>query len=468
MNNYSQISARETKMESQEMDKRGRWGSKVVFVFAAAGSAIGLGNIWRFPMMVGLNGGAIFVLVNIVAIILIGFTVMLAAFALGRHTKKNPVGAYEAIKPRSPWKLVGYLGVFGSACILSFYGVVAGWAFGYFYKTIGGAFKGEISWQASDAIFKNFASKPLEIIFCLLVIIGLTTFVISKGLRAGIERWSRILMPILFGLIILLALRAVTLPGAETGLSFYLKPDFSKFNMTVLFFAVGQAFFSLSLGAGTMITYASYLPKSDNLVSSAGWVCFFDSLIAILAGIIIFPTLFATPGITPDKFQASGGLMFQVFPIIISKIPGGYIFGILFFFLILVAALTSTISMLEVPVAYFIDEKNWSRKKATFLVGLFCFVLGIPSGLSHGGMGIFTKLNFMKNMDLIFSNIVLAFGALVISIFVAYIWKVKNALKEISFGNPRFRIKPLWVFNIKFLAPVVIIIILIFIRTFAG
>jgi NSS family neurotransmitter:Na+ symporter len=458
----------ETKMQSQELDERGRWGSKVVFVFAAAGSAIGLGNIWRFPMMVGLNGGAIFVLVNIVAIILIGFTVMLAAFAMGRHTKKNPVGAYNAIKPRSPWKLAGYMGVFGSACILSFYGVVAGWALGYFYKTVVGTFKGNITWQSSDAIFSSFVGRPLEIIFCLFVIIGLTTFVISKGVRAGIERWSKILMPVLFGLIILLAIRAVTLPGAGTGLSFYLKPDFSKFNMTVLFFAVGQAFFSLSLGAGTMITYASYLPKNDNLVSSAGWVCFFDSLIAILAGIIIFPTLFATPGITPDKFEASGGLMFQVFPIIISKIPGGYFFGILFFFLILVAALTSTISMLEVPVAYFVDERNWSRKKAALLVGLFCFLLGLPSGLSHGGVDIFTKWNFMKNMDLLFSNIVLALGALIIAIFVGYIWKVKNALKEISFGNPRFRLKPLWVFNIKFLAPVVIIIILIFIRTFAG
>jgi len=234
----------------------------------------------------------------------------------GTPHKKNPVGAYNAIKPRSPWKLAGYIGVFGSACILSFYGVVAGWALGYFYKTIGGAFKGNITWQSSDAIFRSFTGRPLEIIFCLFVIIGLTTFVISKGVRAGIERWSKILMPVLFGLIILLAIRAVTLPGAGTGLAFYLKPDFSKFNMTVLFFAVGQAFFSLSLGAGTMITYASYLPKSDNLVSSAGWVCFFDSLIAILAGIIIFPTLFATPGITPDKFEASGGLMFQVFPII--------------------------------------------------------------------------------------------------------------------------------------------------------
>jgi len=458
----------ETKMESQDLSTRGSWGSKIAFIFAASGSAIGLGSIWRFPLMVGLNGGAIFVLVYIVAVISIGFTVMLAEFSIGRHTAKNPVGAYEAIKPRTPWKLAGYMGVFGCACILSYYGIIAGWAFGYFYKTIGGVFKGEISWQASDTIFRNFAARPLEILFCLLVIIGLTTFVISKGVKAGIERWSKILMPVLFGLIILLALRAVTLPGAGTGLAFYLKPDFSKLTAKVLFFGVGQAFFSLSIGVGTMITYSSYLSKKDNLVSSAGWVCFSTTLVALLTGFIIFPTLFATPGVTPDKFVADSGLMFQVFPIIISKIPGGLIFGILFFFLILIAALTSTISMLEVPVAYFVDEKNWSRQKAALLVGLFCFLLGVPSGLSNGGVGIFTKWQFLRNMDLVFGNIVLALGGLIICIFVGYIWRIKNALKEISFGNARFRLKPVWVFNIKFLAPVVIILILIFIRTLTG
>lgn len=455
-------------MESQDFQKRGSWGSKIAFIFAASGSAIGLGSIWRFPLMVGLNGGAIFVLVYILAVIFIGLTVMLAEFTLGRHTAKNPVGAYGAIKPRSPWKLAGYLGVFGCACILSYYGIIAGWAFGYFYKTIAGKFTGEISWQVSDAIFQDFAARPLEIIFCLLVIIGLTTFIISKGVKAGIERWSKILMPVLFGLIILLAVRAVTLPGAGTGLTFYLKPDFSKLTTKVIFFGVGQAFFSLSIGVGTMITYASYLSKKDNLVSSAGWVCFSTTMVALLTGFIVFPTLFATPGITPDKFVADSGLMFQVFPIVISKIPGGYIFGILFFFLILVAALTSTISMLEVPVAYFVDERKWSRQKAALLVGLFCFLLGVPSGMSVGGVELFTRLKFLRNMDLVFGNIVLALGGLIISIFVSYVWKIKNALKEISFGNTRFKLRPLWVFNVKFLAPVVIILILIFIRTFAG
>lgn len=455
-------------MENQVDNHRGSWGSKLAFIYAASGSAIGLGSIWRFPLMVGKNGGAVFVLAYILAVIFIGFTVMLAEFTVGRHTRKNPVGAYKAIKPHTPWKFVGYMGVVGCACILSYYGVVAGWAFGYFYKTIAGFFRGNIDWQTSDQIFKSFASHTPEVLFCLLFIIGITTFVISKGVEGGIERWSKILMPVLFTLIIILAIRAITLPGAKTGLIFYLKPDFSKLTPKVLFFAVGQAFFSLSVGVGTMITYASYLSKKDNLVSSAGWVCFSTTLVAFLTGIIIFPTLFATPGINPQNFEVNLGLMFQAFPLIISKIPGGYFFGIFFFFLILVAALTSTISMLEVPVAYFVDERKWSRKKATLLVGSCCFLLGIPSGLSMGGVKLFTKLNFMTNMDIIFGNIVLALGGLGITLFLAYVWRVKNGLKEISWGNPQFKLKPLWVFNVKFLAPTAILIILIFIKTIIG
>ncbi len=455
-------------MNGQEIGQRGSWGSKIAFIFAASGSAIGLGNIWRFPLMVGLNGGAIFVFCYILAILFIGFPVMLAEFTLGRHTAKNPVGAYNTIKPRSFWQMFGYMGALGGACILSYYGVIAGWALGYLYKTVAGAFRGDITLAQSDVLFRRFVSNPIETILCLFVIIVITTYVISRGVRAGIERWAKMLMPVLLGLILFLAIRAVTLPGASTGLSFYLKPDFSKLSSTVIFFALGQAFFSLGLGVGTMITYASYLSKKDNLVTSAGWVSFSDTLVAFFAGIIIFPTLFATPGVSPENFSVDTGLMFQVFPIIISKIPGGYFFGILFFFLLLLAALTSTVSMLEIPVAYFVDERNWSRKKATFLVGSFCFFLGIPSALSAGGVESLTRWGFLSKMDLIFGNIVLAVGALAVCLFVSYVWKVKNALKEIASGNDRFWLKPLWVFSVKYLAPIFIVIILIFIRKLTG
>ncbi|MBD3413560.1 MAG: sodium-dependent transporter [Candidatus Aminicenantes bacterium] len=454
-------------MESPEIFERGNWGSKIAFIFAASGSAIGLGSIWRFPIMVGLNGGAIFVLCYILSVFFIGFTVMLAELTIGRHTQKNLVGALKAIKPNTPWKGVGFMGIITGICILSYYSVVAGWSAGYLYKTIKGAFRGEVTWQASDAIFKTFAADALAVLIFLFVIIAITTFVISKGVKSGIERWSKILMPVLFILIIILSIRAITLPGSETGLSFYLKPDFSGFNLNVLFFAVGQAFFSLSLGMGTMTVYGSYITKKENLVSSAGWVCFSTTLVALLAGIIIFPTLFHSLQLTPEQFkqdfEVGTGIMFQAFPIIISKMPGGYIFGIMFFSLLLIAALTSTISMLEVPTSYLVDEKQWSRKKAAVLIGAGSFVLGIPSALSNGGVPFLTKLNIMVVMDLIFGNILLALGGVLISVFLAFSWKVKNSLKEISIGSKKFRLRSLWTFNIKYLAPVVVSLILVFI-----
>ena len=448
-------------MNGQEQTQRGLWGSKVAFIFAATGSAIGLGNIWRFPMVVGKYGGAVFVFVYILAVALVGFTVMLAEMIIGRHTQRNAIGAFEHIKPRKPWKIIGFLGLLTSICILSYYSVIAGWAAGYFVKTALGTFRGAITSQMSDQIYTNFVSNPLLALICFFVVISITTFIISKGVQSGIERWTKILMPLLFILIIYLAIKALTLPGASEGVSFYLKPDFSKLNGTVVLFAFGQAFFSLSIGMGIMITYGSYLPKSDNLVSSAGWVSFADTLIAFLAGIIIFPTLFAIPGIAPT---AGPGLVFKVFPLIFSKIPNGNFFGTLFFTLLLVAAITSTISLLEVSVAYFIDERNWTRKKAAFRLGAFAFILGIPSALSSGGMKFFTDIDFMGKFDIIFANISLAVGALLICIFVGWIWGIKKPVEEVHQGNPRFRIRSFWVFSLKFLSPIVLIIILIFIK----
>jgi len=452
-------------MEGQDLSSRGIWGSKTAFIFAAAGSAIGLGNIWRFPTNVSQNGGAVFVLVYILAVALIGFTVMLAELTIGRHTQKNPVGAIGYIKPRSPWKIIGYIGVITGVCILSFYAVVAGWAVGYMFRTATGTFKGEVTSQLANKIYTEFTSNPLQVIVLFLIVMGLTTFIISKGVKKGIERWTKVLMPLLFILIIFLAIRALTLPGAEKGIAFYLKPDFSKLSGTVVLFALGQAFFSLSLGMGTMITYGSYISKSDNLVSSAGWVTFSDTFIALLAGMIIFPTL-AFSGQPGDV--GGFGLVFKIFPIIFSQLPGGYIFGTLFFALLCVAALTSTISLLEVPVAYLVDEKNWSRKKAAVGVGLISFALGIPSALSFGGMKFFTNIDFFGKLNFIFGNISLAVGALLICLFVGYVWGVKKAIQEISSGNTRFKLKPLWVFSVKFLSPIAIIFILIFIKAIAG
>ncbi len=448
-------------MNGQDLSQRGRWGSKIAFVFAATGSAIGLGNIWRFPMVVGKYGGAVFVLVYIFAVALVGFTVMLAELTLGRYTQQNAVGAFEKIKPKTPWKIIGFMGMLTSFCIFSYYSVIAGWAAGYFAKTVSGTFRGTVTSQLSEKIYTDFTSDPVQAILCLLIVVGITTFIISRGVKDGIEKWTKVLMPLLLILIIFLAVKALTLSGAREGISFYLKPDFSKLNGTVILYAFGQAFFSLSIGMGIMITYGSYIPKKVNLVSSAGWVSFSDSLVAFLAGIIIFPTLFALPGIEPT---AGPGLVFKVFPLIFSQIPGGNYFGILFFMLLLVAAITSTISLLEVSVSYFIDARNWSRRKAACLLGAIAFCLGIPSALSSGGMKFFTDIDFMGKFDVIFANIMLAVGALFICIFVGWVWGIKTAVKEIHSGNQRFNIRPLWIFSLKILSPIVIVIILIFIK----
>jgi len=443
-------------------DIRGSWGSKLAFIFAASGSAIGLGSIWRFPIMVGLNGGAVFVFAYFLAVILIGYPLMLTELTIGRHTQKNPVGAFKTLAPGTPWKLVGYMGVTTGVCILSYYSVIAAWSVGYLYKTLIGAFRGEMTWARSDQIFSTFTANPVQVLICFLAVIVITTYVISRGVKGGIERWSKVLMPMLFVLIIIMAIRALTLKGAGPGISFYLRPDFSNLNPRLFFYAVGQAFFSLSLGMGTMITYGSYISKEENLSSSAGWGCFSTTLVALLAGIIIFPTLFATPGINPQEVQASTGLMFQVFPLIISKLPGGYIFGVLFFILLFVAALTSTISLLEVPTAFLIDEHNWKREKAATVIGASAFLLGIPSALSTGASPLLTRIDLMMKMDLFFGNIMLALGGLLITIFVAYVWGIPQALKEISHGNPAFKTRPLWIFSVKVLSPLAIIAILIF------
>jgi len=445
-------------MENQNVSQRGNWGSKAAFIFAATGSAIGLGNIWRFPMVVGENGGAVFVFVYIIAVALIGFSVMLAELVIGRHTQKNPAGAIESIKPKSPWKGIGYLGMVTGIAILSYYAVLAGMLAGYFVKMITGAFRGTVTSQMTEKTFADFSSNPFLVLFFFAIVLFITTYIISKGVKGGIERYTKVLMPILFVLIIILAIRAVTLPGAGAGIKFYLSPDFSKLNFKIIFFALTQAFFSLSLGMGTMITYGSYINKRDNLVSSAGWVSFSDTLIALLAGLIIFPTLFAIPGISPDSGPS---LVFKIFPLIFSKLPGGQIFGMLFFMLLLVAAITSTISLLEVPVAYFVDEKKWSRSKAAVLMGLCAAALGVPSALSWGGVKFLTKWEFWAKVDLVFGNISLALGALLICLFVGWVWGVKKAIAEIKSSGTKFRLHNIWMFSIKFLSPIAILYILI-------
>ncbi|MBN1197537.1 MAG: sodium-dependent transporter [Candidatus Aminicenantes bacterium] len=449
------------------MIKRGNWNSRIGFILAASGSAVGLGNIWRFPYTAGKNGGAAFLVIYLAAILALALPVLLAEAALGRATGKNPVGAFKAIAPRGLWKSVGYLGVTAGFMILSYYAVIAGWTLGYFFKAVSGEFN-RLTAAGHDAAtmsrhgFASFTSSPVLQIILLAVFLGLTIYVTSRGVSGGIERWSKMLMPLLLGLLLLLMVRALTLKGAGAGVAFYLKPDFSLITPSVVIAAMGQAFFSLSLGIGTMITYGSYVKKNENLPASTGWIALCDTLIAVTAGFIIFPAVFSQ-GMDPAE---GPGLVFNILPVIFAKIPMGQVFGAFFFLLLAIAALTTTVSLLEVPVAYFIDERGWPRRRAAWIAGGICLVFGIPAALSQGSVGFLTRLplvntDFLSFWDLIWGNLVLSIGALLIAVFVGWIWKSGNALLEITRGSGRFRPAFLWVIAIRYLAPVLILVILL-------
>lgn len=443
--------------------ERGAWSSRVGFILAGAGSAIGLGNIWRFPYIAGENGGAVFVFIYLLCVFFIGFPVMIAELTLGRKTEKNPVGSIKTLAPGSSWKYVGFLCVLTGFGIFSWYCVVAGWVVGYLYKTAAGHFSNLEDSSVTLTIFNNFVSNPWAVIFLTLFFISLTGYVVFRGVKGGIEKCSRILMPLLIVLLILLAIRAITLPGASEGLVFYLKPDFSKIDINVILAAMGQALFSLSLGMGTMITYGSYLSKKDNIPTSAAWVCTFDTGIAILAGFVILPAV-AAMGL---EYGEGPGLIFQALPSIFGAMPGGQWFGIGLFLLVGIAALTSTVSILEVPVAYMVDEKKWLRKKAVVLSCLVAFVLSVPAALASGASEFLSNLpilgtDFFTVISTLFGPISLAIGSLLIAIFVGWRWTVSKAKEEIESENVRFVIGNLWNFTIKYIAPVTITIVFIY------
>lgn len=366
-------------------DNRGQWGSKIGFILAAAGSAVGLGNIWRFPYVTGENGGAAFVFVYLACVLFIGLPLMWAELAFGRLTGKNPVDAFrDTGEAKNVWlykfagPAVGWLCLAACFCVLSYYGVIAGWTIGYIYDTLAKA----------DLEFKSFAANPNAVIPLFAVFICGTIYIVQAGIEKGIEKWSKILMPLLLTLVFVVIIRSLTLEGASEGVKWFLSPDFSALNGKVVLAALGQAFFSLSVGWGLMITYGSYMPKSQNIVSNGFWVALMDTGVALLGGLMVIPAVFAL-GFPVD---AGPTLTFETLPVVFEKMPFGIVVGGLFFLLLTVAALTSSISMLEVPVSYFVDGKRATRKKAAILVGIVAFAVGLPSALSFGGSETFSKI----------------------------------------------------------------------------
>jgi neurotransmitter:Na+ symporter, NSS family len=449
-------------MALQTTDNRGQWGSKFGFIMAAAGSAVGLGNIWRFPYVTGQNGGGAFVLVYILCVLLIGVPLLFTEMGLGRYTKKGTIGAFKDTGANPFWMGAGaILALSVSFFVLSFYGVIAGWTIGYIFKTLTG----------STESFADFAANPMYSIPLLGLFVLATISIVLGGVSGGIEKAAKILMPILFVLVILVAGRSLTLDGAMAGVEFYLKPDFSKISGNSILAALGQAFFSLSIGWGIMITYGSYLSKESNLVNSGLWVGFMDSAIALVAGFMIFPAVFAF-GKSPE---AGPTLVFQVLPDIFQTMPGGSIIGALFFLLLTVAALTSSVSMLEVPASYFIDEKKWSRKKTVWTLGILVFLVGIPSALSSNGSAFFTDINFtvfgnriegfMGVLDYFFGTFFIVVAALATCVYVAWKMPIENIVSELDKGSPEFKAGSFasnaFVFFIRYVCPLVILTVLL-------
>ena len=444
-------------MSGFDFSKRDSFGSRMGVIMAAAGSAVGLGNIWRFPYILGENGGGAFLIIYLVIVFSIGIPVMMSELVIGRRSQRNPVGAFRALAPGKPWYLVGMMGIVAAFMILAFYTAVAGWTLEYIYQTLIGGFVGKSSGELT-VMFDSFRSESLRPALWFSVFMLATSAIVWGGVRKGIEKSTKIMMPLLFIILILMCIKALTLPGAGKGIEFLFRPDFSKITGNTVLMALGQAFFSLSIGMGTLITYGSYIPKDNKLGSTAVQVSMIDLLVAVLAGVAIFPAVFAF-GISPSSGES---LTFIVLPGIFQQMTGGMIFAFSFFFLLAIAALTSTISVLEVIVAYFSEQLNMKRRTAIILATGSMFILGISASLSWGMMSnvkLF-RLNIFDLFNFTTANILLPLGGLLIVAFLGWFLPGRDSKDELSnAGTLRLRYYSLYRFAVRFLAPLAIALV---------
>jgi len=439
---------------------RDSFSGRFAVVAAVAGSAVGLGNIWRFPYITGENGGGAFMLVYLICVIIIGIPVMTSEFIIGRAAQKNPYGAFRSLAPGKPWYLIGLMGVAAAFMILAFYTTVAGWTLEYLYQSLTGNLIGKEERELT-AMFDEFLRGSFRPVLWFLIFMGLTGYIIISGVKNGIEKYTKVLMPLLFIIIILLSVRSLTLEGSREGLLFLFRPDLSKITPKVILEALGQSFFSMSIGMGTLITYGSYIRKDEKLASSAAWIAVADTSVAIIAGIAIFPAVFAMGG-----SPASGtGLTFIVLPAIFQKMPLGNMFAVLFFILLSTAALTSTISVLEVIVAFLSEELKMTRRKATIAATLSVSVLGIVTVFSMGALSriqIFGK-NVFGFMEYLTSNIMLPLGGLFIVLFIGWFFSPQMTRNELTNeGKLSDRLLPVFMFIVRFVAPVAIAMVFLY------
>ncbi len=447
-----------------QKSERANFGSKIGAILAAAGSAVGLGNIWRFPYETGNHGGAAFILIYLACVLLLGMPIMIAEFTVGRHSKASTGRAYKVLAPGTQWKWLGYMGVLAGFLILGYYSVVAGWTLEYIMEAGVNNFVNKKPEEFVIA-FQNFSQDPVRPLIWLIGFLLATHFIIVKGVKNGIEKSSKVLMPVLFILIIVLAICSITLPNAEKGLEFLLKPDFSKVNGDVFLGAMGQAFFSLSLGMGCLSTYASYFGKQTKLGNTALSVGVIDTFVAVLAGLIIFPAAFSV-GIQPD---AGPSLIFITLPNVFQQAFSGipvlaYVFSVMFYLLLALAALTSTISLHEVVTAFLHEEFHLTRGRAASLVTLGCITIGVFSSLSLGILREYTLFDkgVFDLLDFVTAKIMLPLGGLLVCIFVGWYLKRSVSYEELTNGG---KLKPvffnLYIFILRFVAPVAISLIFI-------
>lgn len=434
-----------------------QWKSKLGFIFAAAGSAIGLGAIWKFPYVAGTGGGGAFFLVFLFFTLILGAPLLLGEFVIGRKTQGDAVTAYQKIAPNSLWGIIGKLGIVTCFILLSFYSVVGGWIIIYIVEAISGGLNG-LSPDQYGQIFSETIAKPMPTLFAQFVFVLITILVVAKGVQKGIEKASKIMIPALFLLFLLLIIRSLTLDGSIEGIEFLLVPDFTKLTSESILFALGQAFFALSLGVSVMVTYASYLPKTQNLPKSVFSIVIMNIMVALLAGLAIFPGVFSFD-LEPN---AGPVLIFAVLPAVFLQMPFGIIFFIAFLLLFLFAALTSAFSMIEIIVASIIKKDNTKRKRNTWVIGILIFIVGIPSCLSYGVLSdviLFDK-NIFDLLDFVVSNVLMPLGALLISIFIPLKLSKRDLYEEIANGSKSGKIFfNSWYYLLKYIIPIAIIIV---------
>ena len=439
---------------------RDSFGSRFGALVAMAGSAVGLGNLWRFPYLVGENGGAAFIILYIVLSFLICLPIFISEFVIGRRSQKNAYAAFRDLSGGSAWRWVGLFTIIVPLIVLSYYSVIGGWSVEYLLKSVSFSFTGDASQTVFHSMFTDFVSSAWTPLLAHTAFLLVTTLIVVVGIKDGIEKFSKVMMPLLFVIVVAIAIYSVMLPGASAGLDYLFNPDFSKIDGRACAAALGQAFFSLSLGFGTIMTYASYVDKKDNILFQSTATAVSDLMFALIASVAIMPAVFAF-GINP---QSGPGLVFETLPFVFGQMPAGGVVAILFFLALLVAALTSSISMLEVAVAYLVEEKNMSRPWACVLLFVVCWIVGAVCSLSFGPLSHITIEggNIFDFVDSVSSNVLMTLGSLFTVLFVGWILKKTDVYDEFTNGGTLSRSAKLfgllW-FLIRYVCPIAIIAI---------